>query len=518
MSLFKGGAPTNPIANRSKDNRVTRKRKMFSQHNNTDSVGVMIVKAIDDLKLSTPTIKVLEELQDLYNILSYRRADGSTGELNIIRRYIASLPGVQRDGGGNYHLLILKPDGEPSKVMWSCHTDTVHSSKSDTDRQKLHITAKGILKLADGQHKDCLGADDGSGMWLMLQMIKNEVPGYYIFHRNEEHGRVGSRWVANNLQKECQLDSLDYSIAFDRRGETSIITHQSGSRCCSEKFVTSMAKAMEKSGIKWRSDSGGSFTDTASYTKIIKECTNLSVGYTGAHGANEEQDVIHLLKMREALITFDESVLVADRDPTKEEYRYSSGSHGATYGGHGQGYGYGYNARLYKGMNRSNYYGDVPILKDRYRMAKIIESYSLEIAELLQADGFDSDLLFDLVQEMQDENAPPPSNVVHIGSKKKAEADDKTIEQKVNEKTLPQQGPTNKPPVFKKDYMAGDKTFSNIEDGKAKSSTALLGEQIREEATKLSNEARSKALSNQYVSQTGVYCNEELMQLSTLVE
>lgn len=506
---------------RARANKMVRKKKNPVLRNN-DTLEQSVMKAIEALKLSEPVSTIMDELQTLYNILSYRRGAGSNGELTIIRRYIASLPGCVRDGFGNYHLQIPMVDGSASKVMWSCHTDTVHNAKPSDDRQKLLITTKAELKLADNQLKECLGADDGAGMWLMLQMIKNGVPGYYLFHRDEEHGRNGSRWVANNLEKECKLSELDYSIAFDRRGGTSIITYQSGTRCCSDEFATSMSKAMEKSGVKWRTDTGGSFTDTASYTKIIKECTNLSVGYTGAHGSFETQDVLHLLKMREALISFDESILVAKRDPSKVETRTSYS--GSGYHGYGsEDYSRGYGQRQYKGMSRYYYQGDVPILKDRYRMARLIESYSLEIAELMQADGFDADLLYDMINEMEQDENYSSANVIHIGKKKDEPAND--IEKKIETKTISQdilgndmdtadppiQGPANKPPVFKKDYTAGDKTFSEL---KAQSPAAILGEQVREEAAKLSNEARMKAQEGKHVSQTGVYCNEELMLLS----
>lgn len=491
------------------------------------------MKVIDALGLKESTNKIITELQDLYNILSYRRGAGSNGELIIIRRYIASLPGAVRDGFGNYHLQIPMNDGSASKVMWSCHTDTVHNAKGQLDRQKLHITAKGILGLADNQLKECLGADDGAGMWLMLQMIKRGVPGYYIFHRDEEHGRNGSKWAATNLQKECKFSELDFAIAFDRRGDTSVITYQSGSRCCSEEFSTSIAKAMEKSGIKYKSDPSGSFTDTASYVNIIKECTNLSVGYQGAHGGHETQDIGHLLMMREALLEFDESILVAKRDPTKTEYKSYNNNNGY----HGYGTGYQYQQRQYKGMNRNYYGGENPVLKDRYRMARIVESHGLEIAEILQASGFDADLLYDLLNEMEmdgdNESKSVPDNVVHIGKKK--DENNKTIEATVNEKTISQDllddasgvvngsedipvltgGKFEPPPFLKKQppgVQQGPSNRPRVFKDKAQSSNEVLGEQVRNEAQRLSNEARMKVMPN--VSQTGVYMNEELSLLT----
>ena len=52
----------------------------------------------------------------------------------------------------------------------------------------------------------------------------------------------------------------------------------------------------------WKTDTGGSFTDTANYTDIIPECTNLSCGYYNAHTQSEYQDYAFLEIFLEGLI------------------------------------------------------------------------------------------------------------------------------------------------------------------------------------------------------------------------
>jgi hypothetical protein len=64
-----------------------------------------------------------------------------------------------------------------------------------------------------------------------------------------------------------------------------------------------------------RSDSTGSFTDTANYDHIIPECTNLSVGYFSAHSARETQLLDYIIKLKDAFIRIDCEALVTDRDP-----------------------------------------------------------------------------------------------------------------------------------------------------------------------------------------------------------
>jgi hypothetical protein len=77
-------------------------------------------------------------------------------------------------------------------------------------------------------------------------------------------------------------------------------------------------------------DTGGSFTDTASYTDIIAECTNVSVGYKSAHCSTEHTNVDYLFRLRDALLKLDTSKLVEKRMPGESPslyrtYTYNSG-------------------------------------------------------------------------------------------------------------------------------------------------------------------------------------------------
>ena len=61
-------------------------------------------------------------------------------------------------------------------------------------------------------------------------------------------------------------------------------------------------------------DNTGMFTDTAVYVDFIQECTNLSVGYSQEHTINEKQSITHLIALRDKMVKFDWTKLVADRD------------------------------------------------------------------------------------------------------------------------------------------------------------------------------------------------------------
>lgn len=244
-----------------------------------------------------PRIAILAEM------LTYCRPVDSPTEAAFCDRYIATLPGVWSDDCGNYHVQIGS-----SPVVWSCHTDTVHRRQG---LQRLWVTPNAI-SLAPGDPASCLGADDTVGVWIACEMIRANVPGHYVFHYGEEVGGVGSRAVVAQ-HPEYFLDAR-FCIALDRAGTRDVITHQAGGRCCSDAFAESLAHALRGVAAYAPCDTGV-YTDSAEYTDLIGECTNLSVGYYRQHSAAEYTDPQHALALLEALIALDQSALVCEREP-----------------------------------------------------------------------------------------------------------------------------------------------------------------------------------------------------------
>ncbi len=237
---------------------------------------------------------------ELLEMLTYCRPAGSNAERAFVKRFIEPL-GTIEDEYGNHWLTI-----GTSPILWSCHTDTVHKR---TGFQKV-LYGAGI---ATAEGTNCLGADCTTGVWLMANMIRANVPGTYIFHRDEEIGGHGSQYIAMECSE--RLNGIDYAIAFDRRGISDIITHQMGGRCASNAFAESLASILAP--LAYAADSTGSFTDTANYSDIIPECTNLAVGYYRQHTSTEYQDIIHASALLDVLIAADWSQLVCARDPAK---------------------------------------------------------------------------------------------------------------------------------------------------------------------------------------------------------
>ena len=250
----------------------------------------------------------------LFEILSWARPHGSETERRFAREFLDRVPGMRADGFGNRWI-----DVGPARprVLWSCHIDTV--AKRDGPQMLSFDTDSGLVGLADGKPGMSLGADDGVGVWMMLEMIAAARPGRYVFHRGEEVGCLGSRHIAENEPEV--LAGIEIAIALDRAGERDIITHQMGQRTASDAFARSFAEQVNARGfLDMRPDDGGVFTDTYEYRDIVPECANISVGYHGQHGPRETLSVPFAETLLDELLRLDTALLVAERDPTAIEY------------------------------------------------------------------------------------------------------------------------------------------------------------------------------------------------------
>lgn len=248
----------------------------------------------------------------LLEILSWARPHDSATERAFCREYLDRIPGMHADAFGNRMLMI----GDRPRILWSCHVDTVAAVGGP---QAVGIDEHGIAHLCDGKAGMSLGADDGAGLWIMLGMIAARRPGLYLFHRGEEEGCLGSRWIQHHTPD--LLKNIDAAIAFDRAGLGDVITHQSYGRTCSDAFAASLASALNQfdGDFRYAPDDTGVYTDTNEYAGLVPECTNLSVGYQRQHGPRETLDVAHCEKLLAAMLELDASRLMIERDPSVRE-------------------------------------------------------------------------------------------------------------------------------------------------------------------------------------------------------
>lgn len=253
------------------------------------------------------------------------------------KQLLSHLPkGYFTDRHGNYYYKI----GE-SKTAFTCHLDTACKTQVVVN----HKIDKNIIS-TDG--KSILGADDKAGMTLMLYMIEKKVPGLYCFFIGEEVGCIGS----GNACDDAVWKHYERMISFDRRGTKSVITFQSSKRCCSDEFANELASRLNQYGLSMESDDTGVYTDSAEFTHVIPECTNISVGYYKEHTHLEHQDIEHLIKLAVACTKISWDSLPVKRDQTKIEYKsYSYKSYG--YSDYDSGIGYGKSYDYNDGWDKS---------------------------------------------------------------------------------------------------------------------------------------------------------------------
>jgi len=215
---------------------------------------------------------------------------------------------IQRDQQGNYFYKI----GE-SRTIFTAHLDTVGKKVS-----VFHLFDGDFIK-TDG--KTILGADDKAGVTILSYMIQNKIPGLYYFFKGEECGCVGSSMLAlkSNMNKD-----YDRMISFDRKGYSSVITHQGSIRCCSDEFANKLSEELNYFGFNYRIDTGGIYTDSAEFSDQISECTNISVGYFSEHTTSERQNILHLENLANACLYIEWEKLPKSRDFNEIDYYHSS--------------------------------------------------------------------------------------------------------------------------------------------------------------------------------------------------
>lgn len=265
-------------------------------------------------------------MHTLIDMLTYARPHGTEAEIDFIERFIEPL-GAWWHNDAALVCLVPRPDSRPVTVLFSCHVDTVHRHPG---RQRVRVKhdADGNALTAYKDDGTPLGADNAAGVWLLTQMIEADVPGVYVFHRGEERGGIGSGQIADD--PPWWMADIKQAVAFDRRGTTSIITHQ-GMRCCSDTYARALAAALNDAdpGFRYEPDDTGIFTDTANYTALIPECTNVSTGTANEHSGKETLDLVHMRRLRDAVLAVDWQALPIERDPQEVDYSAPWGWYGA---------------------------------------------------------------------------------------------------------------------------------------------------------------------------------------------
>lgn len=204
---------------------------------------------------------------------------------------------LERDSHGNYWAVIGDSD-----TCFTCHLDTASRTKSRVGLVSYTKDGQDFIKTDENS---ILGADDKSGVAILMYMMAKGVKGVYWFFMGEERGGIGSRKVVEDYASYPFMGKIKKMISFDRRNYYSVITHQGGEVCCSNEFAESLCNELNKSGLKLNLDPTGVFTDSANFIDLIPECTNVSVGYFNEHTNNEVQNITYLEQLAKACVEVD---------------------------------------------------------------------------------------------------------------------------------------------------------------------------------------------------------------------
>lgn len=221
---------------------------------------------------------------------------------------------IEKDANGNYFYKIGN-----SRTIFASHLDTACKDQVNVS----HVFDGSIIKT---DKTSILGADDKAGITILLWMMKHNIPGTYYLFIGEEVGCIGSGLASKDTETFKNYDRI---ISFDRRGTSSVITYQSMSRTCSDEFANALASEINKYGtnLSYKIDDTGVYTDSAEFTGIIPECTNLSVGYYNEHTTSENQDIKHLHNLALSCLCVNWEELPTKRDPLKNEFKSYNYSH-----------------------------------------------------------------------------------------------------------------------------------------------------------------------------------------------
>lgn len=233
-------------------------------------------------------------------LTSYTYPNGTEG---FLKSYLPQ--GTKQDKFGNFYYVV----GENPTTMFTCHLDTACS----TQQKVTHVQDTKFIRT---NGKTILGADDKAGMVVVMYMIEKKIPGLYYFFLGEEVGCIGSGKVSNDWQNNEFSKTINKVVSFDRRGTTSIITHQWYGRCCSDEFAKELSTRLNVAGenLSFEPDDTGILTDSAKFMDLVPECTNISVGYYKEHTTSEHQDIEFLSKLCKSVCNIDWETLPVKRN------------------------------------------------------------------------------------------------------------------------------------------------------------------------------------------------------------
>ena len=211
------------------------------------------------------------------------------------------------DERGNLYCEI--GNNEERKVLFTAHIDDV-SEKVGKVKQFIEDD-----KYLTSDEKTILGGDNKTGCAILINMINNNIPGTYYFFVEEEIGRKGSRWLADNSDKKFNL-----TIAFDRKKCGSIVTHQRGVKLSNSNLTEKLIEEFSSEKYEFKEDLFGFSSDSYSFHEISNNCINISNGTYNEHRKNEKVDLDYFDYMFNKVLDIDwQELNLLSREKVRED-------------------------------------------------------------------------------------------------------------------------------------------------------------------------------------------------------
>lgn len=319
--------------------------------------------------------KTIQVKSALLELLRQTRPSGDIRTYNFfdtyLKRYIQTYE-IIRDQNNNFIVIVPHKNGDMPKHAFTSHYDTVHRNFTDN---AIYIDDSGIIFTDQSKAGTPLGADDASGIFAMIELIKSDIAGCYLFFSDEEIGGVGS----NNFNLDMLPCELEIMISLDRANYNDVVIMQSFEKGASEQFGQWIADSLNSldNSFNYQLSYDGVFTDSANFHGIIPECINLSIGYFKQHTKYETLDYSFLCSLIDALkqIDFNSAPVIGVSKKQSLEY-----------------------------WNNDNYWNSIPVCSDSdlvdyvfnnpEKVASFLESIGANVIEIEECFTLNSNLDF----------------------------------------------------------------------------------------------------------------------------
>lgn len=221
-------------------------------------------------------------LKLLKKIFLAERPPGKEQEtISLILNYCKNIQNLTYKLDSENNLFITKNTNNQKHV--SCiiaHMDSIITHKGERLISIRNNEIKGFQKI---DHTQCsLGADDGIGICIALQLLNKLEDIKVIFTTKEEAGGIGAYTACYNIDF---FKNVNFFIQADRKGNSDLITNTNGIKSGSIDFVSDISDLSEKYGYK---ENTGTFTDVGIFAEEFQlSGVNVSCGYRNEHTKSE---------------------------------------------------------------------------------------------------------------------------------------------------------------------------------------------------------------------------------------